>query len=80
MSTSDVNLNVTPAGVAAAAAAARPAMSAAMRKESLAGIIAGMLQKYSARKEVTAHSLTRTRSTGLVKASSALVFGEPCTG
>ena len=78
MSTSDVNLNVTPAAVAAAAA--RPAMSAAMRKESLAGIIAGMLQKYSARKEVTAHSLTRTRSTGLVKASSALVFGEPCTG
>jgi len=28
----------------------------AMRKESLAGIIAGMLHKYSARKEVTAHS------------------------
>ena len=57
----DVNSNVPPASIVKPTVTAKEL--SAMRKESLAGIIAGMLHKYSARKEVTAahlHNLYRT--------------------
>ena len=51
----DVNSNVPPASIVKPTVTAKEL--SAMRKESLAGIIAGMLHKYSARKEVTAAHL-----------------------